>query len=123
MEMDGSILKTIRVSVGLSEDSPDFDTDLIMHINASIATLMQNDVAVPVFVKDDTAVWVDLIDPTKPKGNEYFQLVPLFISLNTKLLFDPPPPSAVDYQANSVNQLLWRLKIAYEDLTIRPQRG
>lgn len=116
MKLDNSVLEDVRVAVGLSRESPDFDTDLLMHINAAIGKLRQNDVIVPIMISDDSTTWGDLQDPTKTDANEYFQMVPLFITLSTKIIFDPPPPSTVEQYVSSIDQILWRLKIAYEDL-------
>jgi hypothetical protein len=111
-----SILRDIRSAVGLTEDTVDFDTDLIMHINVALGKLNQNGVGLPVVVTNDTTTWGDFKDPLQVKGNEFFKMVPLFVALSTRIIFDPPPPSAVEYFGNSIEQLLWRLKIAYEEL-------
>jgi hypothetical protein len=115
LDVNQSILQDIRESVGLDRTSNDFDTELLMHINGSIGKLNQNGVGKFIIVKDDTTVWGDLMNPEQTSGNQYFQMVPLFITLSTKLLFDPPPPSSVEYHASNAEQLLWRLKIAYEE--------
>jgi len=110
-----SILRDIRASVGLTEDTIDFDIDLIMHVNVALSKLNQNGVGLPVIVTDDTTTWGDFKDPLQVKGNEFFKMVPLFVALSTRVIFDPPPPSAVEYFGNSIEQILWRLKIAYEE--------
>lgn len=115
-----SILEDVRLAVGLSKDTSDFDTELIMHINASIGALNQNGVGTDILVEDETSVWDDLKDPSQSLHNSYFKMVPLFIMLSTKLLFDPPPPSSVQYHQTSIDQLLWRLKIAYEEASVMP---
>lgn len=117
MELNNSILQDIRAGVGLSKDSIDFDDDLIMHINSAIGELRQNGVTVPTVVKDETTTWGELQDPLRLDVNEYFQMVPMFITLSTKIIFDPPPPSTVEFYSSSISKLLWRLKIAYEDFT------
>lgn len=113
MYLTASILEDIRESVGLDRTCNDFDTELIMNINALIGELNQNGVGKPLVIQNDTSTWNDLQDVTQT-GNYYFPLVPLFIKLKTKMLFDPPPPSAVQYHSNTADQLLWRLKTAYE---------
>lgn len=115
MDINASILEDIRIAVGLPSDSVDFDTDLLMHINASIGKLNQNGVGNFVVVTDATTTWADLQNPLQVDGNLYFQMVPLFVAVSTKLLFDPPPPSSVQYHAQNADQLLWRLKVAYEE--------
>lgn len=114
MQLTNSILKDVRIALGLSEDTTDFDTDLLMHINTAIGTLNQNGVGKFVIVQDESTTWADLQDPNQTEGNVYFQMVPLFIALSTKVIFDPPPPSAVPYHVESIEKTLWRLKLAYE---------
>lgn len=114
MDLTNSILVDVRLSVGLSADTSDFDTELLMHTNAAIGTLNQNGVGKDLLVTDVTSTWNDLQEPTQ-SGNSFFKMVPLFIMLNTKLLFDPPPPSSVQVYQSQIEQTLWRLKIAYEE--------
>ncbi len=85
-----------------------------MHINASIVKLNQNGVGNLLIVTNEESTWNDLIDPTQVKGNKSFPAVPLYIQLNTKLLFDPPPPSTVQYYSGNAEEILWRLRTAYE---------
>lgn len=111
--MDESILKTIRSSILGDEESEEFDDDLLLHINSSILTLRQNGITNNIMVKGVDETWEDLKDENK--NNEYFNQVPQFISLNTRILFDPPPPSNVEFYNNRIDELLWRLKVAYEE--------
>lgn len=115
MDLEGSILEGVRESVVGSSDNTEFDKDLIPHINSAISKLNQNGVGNFVFVNDESKTWGDLRDEKQVKGNDYFQMVPLFIALSTQLLFDPPPPSNVAYHSENARELLWRLKIAYEE--------
>lgn len=120
MDVDKSILEDIRTSVGLSSTTSDYDTELLMHINGAIGKLNQNGIGKFIVVNNVTPTWGDLQDPLQTEGNKYFQMIPLFVSLNTKLLFDPPPPSSVQYHASNIDQILWRLKIAYETPYVAP---
>lgn len=114
MDVKESILKTIRKSVGLSATTTDFDDDLIIHINGAIGRLNQNGIGKFLIVVDEEQTWENLQDPVQTDGNMFFQMVPLYIALSTKLLFDPPPPSNVQYHSDNAKELLWRLKVAYE---------
>ena len=112
--MTDSILKHIRKSVGLTEDNTEFDTELTNHINMSIVKLNQNGLKNNIIVSDDTTTWGKLIG-SDHIGYEARGLIPTFISLNVKLLFDPPPPSSVDFHTRSLDELLWRLNLEYEE--------
>ena len=114
------MLRDIREAVGLDPDSTSFDTELTMHINTAIGKLNQNGIGEPVFINSDVTSWHELMNPLQLEGNKYFQMVPLFITLSTKILFDPPPPSSVQYYASNIDQLLWRLKLAYEETYVAP---
>jgi len=114
MKMTNSILEDIRRAMGLMFDAEDFDTDLLLHINSAISKLNQNGIGMFIVVTDNTTTWFDLKDESQVEGNKYFSMVPQFIALNVKILFDPPPPSSVDYHSSQIDQLLWRLKLAYE---------
>lgn len=114
MNLEDSILRTVRDAIGIGADSSEFDTELVMHINAALGTLNQNGVGLPVFVEDESLTWAQFKDDTQVEGNVYYHMVPLFVKLSTKLIFDPPPPSAVEMYKSQVDQMLWRLKVAYE---------
>lgn len=114
MKETNSILKDIREALGLGSDDTSFDTELKMHINTCISQLNQNGVGRNVVVFDDTLKWSDLLDPTQIEGNKHAKLIPLFIMLSTKRIFDPPPPSTIEYYSKSIDDMLWRLKLAYE---------
>lgn len=116
MIITSSILKDVKEAIGLDSESNDFDTDILMHINASIAELNQNGVGKFIIVTDSTQTWADLQDETQTIGNEYFKMVPLYIAVKTKLSFDPPPPSSAQYQSANADKILWRLKVAYEEV-------
>jgi len=120
LDLTKSILEDIRVAVGFDRYTNDFDIDLIMHINSAIGMLNQNGVGNFIVVTNEEQVWGDLQNPLQTAGNQYFQMVPLFIAISTKLLFDPPPPSSVQYHASNAEQILWRLKIAYEEPYVEP---
>lgn len=114
MDLTKSILKDTREAVGLDPTNSGFDTDLLQHINVAIGKLNQNGIGKFIVVNDESATWNDLQDSNQTEGNRYFQMIPLFITISTKLLFDPPPPSSVAYYSNSIQEMLWRLKIEYE---------
>lgn len=123
MDVNKSILQDIRMAVGLDATTFDFDTELLMHINSSIGKLNQNGIGNFLVLDNETQTWEELQNPLQVEGNKYFQMVPLFIALNTKLLFDPPPPSSVPQYVNNIEQSLWRLKIAYEEPYVKPTGG
>lgn len=115
MDESNSILKDVREALGVGRDVLDFDTEILMHVNSAVGTLTQNGVGLPVVITNDTTTWGELKNPNQVLGNVYFHLVPSYILMNTKIVFDPPPPSAVEHFSKTIDQLLWRLKTAYEE--------
>lgn len=114
--LEDSILETVRDFI-VGKGNKEFDNELIPHVNSNIAKLTQAGVGNKnVIVLNEDVKWIDLKDEKQTKGNEYFYMVPLFVILSTQILFDPPPPSNVEYHSNSAKELLWRLKIAYEEV-------
>jgi hypothetical protein len=120
LDFNKSILQDIRVAVGLDANTSDFDTELLMHINSAIGSLNQNGIGNFLVVDNETQAWRELKNPEQTAGNQFFKMIPLFITISTKLLFDPPPPSSVQYHSDNANQILWRLKIAYEESYVPP---
>ena len=113
MEMDGSILEHVRMSVGLTEDNSEFDVELLNHINMAIGKLNQNGVGETLIITDESATWQDLLG-LGASERETIGMIPTFMSLNVKMLFDPPPPSSVEFHIRSLDELLWRLKLSHE---------
>lgn len=119
MKLDNSILEDVREALGLGKDVDDFDTEILMHINSALSVLHQNGVNKFLIVDSVTQTWKDLIDPLKLEGNVYFGMVPLYVKLSTKLIFDPPPPSTVEQYSKNIEETLWRLKTAYDEPLVK----
>lgn len=109
-----SILETVRVALGLLADDTTFDHELVMHVNGAIATLVQNGVVLEAVVIDDTMIWDNLKDTSKPDSQYMFEQVKLFVFVKTKILFDPPPPSTAKYMDEYASEILWRLRESYD---------
>lgn len=112
--IENSVLQSVRAALGLDPLDNSFDYELIMHINTAFATLNQNGVGSIIQIIDERATWDSFKDPSQMVGNTMFEMVKTYVSLKTKILFDPPPPSSVAYHIASVDELLWRLGVAYD---------
>lgn len=117
LKLDSSILEDIREAVGLDREASDFDMDLIIHTNVALGILNQNGIGNIIVLENTSTTWNDFKDPLAIEGNKMFHMIPGFIKLSVKMIFDPPPPSAVEYYSKSIGEILWRLKIAYETPT------
>jgi hypothetical protein len=119
LDLNGSILTDIREAIGLSSEPSPFDKEILMHINAAVGKLNQNGIGNGIVI-DGTTTWADFQNVNQTDGNQYFNMIPLFITLSTKQIFDPPPPSTTQYYESNIEQMLWRLKLAYEEPYVPP---
>lgn len=111
------ILDTVKKSLGLTEDYPIFDPDIIMHINTVLASLIQMGIGPEsgFVVEDSSALWSDFTN-----DDSLIQQVKTYVSLKVRLLFDPPASSVV---MNSINETLkeleWRLYVKKDNDRIK----
>lgn len=82
-----SILSSIKKLLGIAEEYTHFDADVIMGINAAIATATQMGVGPPngFIITDNTATWEEFVGPLYNCA-----MLQSYVYLKTKLLFDPP---------------------------------
>lgn len=112
MQPSDLIIEVVRGFLSLDKMDTTFDNEILPHINSAVGKIYQNGACKSVIV-NDTTTWADIsIDGTI--NADYFTMIPLYISMNVKLLFDPPPPSMVEPYQRILTEHLWRLKIAYE---------
>ena len=90
--MDSSILDTVKKAIGVDPEETHFDPDIVMHINAMFAVLNQIGCGPEegFIIEDSSSTWNDYIE-----NNKLLNLVPSYMSLQVKLLFDPPSSSFV----------------------------
>lgn len=102
-----SILTSIKLLLGITEDYEAFDQQIIAHINSVFMILTQLGVGPPegfmITSKIDT--WNEFVSEEKK-----MQLVKSYTYLKVKMLFDPPSTSAVmDSTNRMINEFEWRL--------------
>lgn len=106
--MDNSILNTTKKLLGISPEDQSFDTDIIIHINSAILSLIQNGVgpSTGFYIQDDTKKWSDYISDTF-----IAEAAKTFVYIKVKLVFDPPT-NAVLHEAltRSAAENEWRLR-------------
>lgn len=110
-----SILTSIKLLLGITEDYEHFDNQIVAHINSVLMILTQLGVGPPdgFIVKDKTDTWNEFI----PDGKN-LELVKSYVHLKVKLLFDPPSSSVVMESTNRmINEFEWRLNAAAESKT------
>ena len=108
-----SILETIVTGLGLELNENAFDYEILMYINSALLTVYQNGAGTPIVVKDYAQTWEEFKDPAQVEGNKMFEQIKLYVMLKTKIIFDPPPPSTATYMQSYIDELLWRIRVAY----------
>ncbi|NCE64102.1 hypothetical protein D1159_05750 [Pseudoflavonifractor sp. 524-17] len=113
MELNESILTSVKKLLGIDESYTHFDPDLIMHINSVLSILTQigigPDNGFSISGADET--WSDFV---RTDANR-FSFVKSYTHLKVKLLFDPPLSSAAIESINrQISEFEWRLSVAAE---------
>lgn len=111
LNMNESILKTIKSLLGIPEEDTSFDSDVVTHINSVLFILNQLGIGPdPGFlIRDEHALWEDFLE-----GSDTYQLeaVKTYIYLKVKLAFDPPSnASLIDALNKQANEYEWRFSI------------
>lgn len=102
-----SILTSIKLLLGITEDYEAFDQQLIMHINSVFMVLTQLGVGPTegFMIENKNDTWDDFIS-----DDSNLQTVKSYMYLKVKMLFDPPSSSAAMDSANRIiNEFEWRL--------------
>lgn len=110
--MSQSILTSTKKTIGLVEADTSFDVDILMHINAVLATLTQVGIgpAEGFMIEDSAPTWDAFI------GNDpQLNMVKTYVYLKVRLLFDPPATSyAIDSMNKQIQEFEWRLNVVRE---------
>lgn len=112
--MDESILITIKKLLDIDEGDDSFDTDVISHINSTLADLAQLGVGPEegYVIEDDISTWRNLVD-----GSKLLTFVIDYVYLSVKLVFDPPQSSAlISAIERRIEKLEWRISTAVDTI-------
>lgn len=86
IDVDSSILLSVKKVIGQGPEDTSFDTDIIMHINSGFFKLKQLNVfQSPYTISDSTATWSDCLGDDE----ERLCAVKTYISLYVRYIFDP----------------------------------
>lgn len=103
-----SILLTIKKGIGIYPSYEAFDPDIIMHINSVLFILTQEGIGPKegfnITGQDET--WEDFLG----ESNTKLSAVQSYVTLKTRLLFDPPQSGTLNEQITKlISELEWRL--------------
>ena len=110
LQMNESILGSIKKLLGISNDYDHFDADLIIHINSCLAILTQLGVGESegFSIHGGGETWSDFMGA----NTKNLDHVKSFVYLKTRLLFDPPTSSgAIESMNRLVGELEWRINV------------
>lgn len=114
MNLDDSILRTIKLMLGLTDEITSFDEELKVHINSLFTILNQLDC-----ISDDgfritgyDETWGQLTDKVT-----IAEMIKEFMYLKVRMVFDPPGSSVVSDAFNQrIAELEWRMNVQAERL-------
>lgn len=110
--VEGSILDGTKKALGLDPDYTIFDSDIIMHINSTFATLNQLGVGPNdgYMIEDNATTWDDFLG-----GKKYLNEVKSYTYLRVRLLFDPPQMGyLVQAIKDQIKEHEWRINVHAE---------
>lgn len=108
LNVEDSILMSIKKSLGLDPEFSDFDVDITIAVNTSLSSLQQFGIFgdKPFTITGEEQLWSQFV----PEGN--LDMVKSYIIAKTKLLFDPPQSSFVlSSYKELLKELEWRIYI------------
>lgn len=111
--MEQSILISVKKILGVDSADTSFDLDIITYVNSAFSTLHQFGIGPTdgFMIEDDEALWVDFVGALDPQHN----LVRTYVSLKTRIAFDPPTTSyLIGALDNQIRELEWRLSTGRE---------
>ena len=103
-----SILLIVKKGIGIDPSYEAFDPDIIMHINSVLFILTQEGIGPKegfnITGQDET--WEDFLG----ESNTKLSAVQSYVTLKTRLLFDPPQSGTLNEQITKlISELEWRL--------------
>lgn len=121
MDLDQSILESIKEMLGIIKEDDAFDSMLCSHINANFMTLNQLDVGLDAgfMITGKAETWRQFVDDVFLANT-----IREIICLRVRMIFDPPGSSVVADSYNSkIAELEWRLNVQAERLAALAEEG
>lgn len=116
IDVKDSILNSVKKSLGYPVELKEFDSDIILNINAAISTLMQLGVGPtdPIFsITDETATYGDYLGDR----TDLISQVKMYLVYKTILGFDSANRSStyIEMIKEMIREAEWRLNIEMEE--------
>lgn len=110
INVDDSILLSIKKMLGMEPEFTQFDPDIILHINTIIQVLYQIGLDIPegFVVVDQNNLWTDYIQ--NPRYSKITSLIKQYIFMRVRMIFDPPSSQTLSTAIQeSINEMQWRI--------------
>ena len=108
-----SILNSVKIANGITEDNTDFDEILVMYTNAVLSTILPQLGVGPekgYTIEGSDEEWSDYL-----QDYSNLEAVKTYIPLKVRMIFDPPTSSAVaEAIKNTIAELEWRLNVTVD---------
>lgn len=110
--MIASILTSVKRNLGIAEADESFDPEIVTHINGAFTRLYELGIGPQdgFRIEDDTVEW-----DTYLGDNLKFESVKNYVTLHTRLFFDPPATQyLVQAFRDQLDKLEWNLNVTRE---------
>lgn len=112
-QMTESIFDSVKTLLGLGVDNTDFDSNIVMNINAALLILFQNGIGTktPFVVTGKDETYEDFVTDFGTVG-----MVKMFLFYKVKIWFDSESTSSIliDQYNKTADEFLWRMR-EYEE--------
>ena len=111
---EDNIIKTIKASLGLAEDYPPFDAQIVMEINTVLSIVNQLGIGVngyEVCIDNGayTGTWSEFL-ANEIADNIFMNEVKTYVAKRVQILFDPPTSGILmDAMNRNIEELEWRI--------------
>ena len=102
-----NVLQTIKKVLGIANEDPSFDHDIILYINSAIGILHQLGVSEDItdMIIDQDTSWTELFGE-----RDDLEIVKTYIGFMVKRMFDPPTNSAaIGALDRMISEFEWRI--------------
>ena len=110
---DQSILTSVKKALGVNVDDSSFNPDILLHVNGALGDINQVGVGNPLMVYEEET-WNDFL-PITQSQRELIGYVLQYVSIKTKILFDPPAPATLTVMESTAKEILWRIEFGRRD--------
>lgn len=100
-----SVLNSVKVKNGIDPSCTDFDDELIMDINTSLAVLSQIGVIDYKTISNEYDTWGDI----HPTENINLEMVKTYVALKVRSIFDAPVGSLAEANKETLRELEIRM--------------